>query len=86
MKICILSIMSTILLLSCISTIKSNSTPDSSRVKPKVVESDIYFFNKNDPVVEVCMRGVVYYRNLEMNTKYFTPAFKPDGSLYTCSH
>jgi hypothetical protein len=30
--------------------------------------------------MEVCLKGVVYYNG----NNRLTPAFKPDGSLYTC--
>lgn len=37
--------------------------------------------NSRNTFNRVCLQGVIYYEN----TKRLAPAFKPDGTLYTCN-
>jgi hypothetical protein len=32
----------------------------------------------------MCIRNVVYYYSVDVNRGFMAPAFKPDGTLYTC--
>lgn len=45
--------------------------------------SDIFADNKGRLQL-LCIRNVLYYYIIDINRGFMAPAFKPDGTLYTC--